>query len=155
MKRARTKGAEACARQSRGGTAPKRLKMCTDLCPKEDCGGCRASFGWVSPRVALELEKHFAAHDAAELKRRTPPYAKGLAVTYKGTACRFQRYHTGSSQHCIVATEPTASRSLKVITCVAVRALSVRRRVCKLSCRHPSLSSSCTSARPSSTTAQR
>ena len=62
MKRARTTGAAACARHSRGSdTAPKRLKMCTDLCPKEDCGGCRSSFGWVSPRVALQLEEHFAA----------------------------------------------------------------------------------------------
>jgi hypothetical protein len=133
MKRARTTGAAACARHSRGSdTAPKRLKMCTDLCPKEDCGGCRSSFGWVSPRVALQLEEHFAAHDKVELKRRTQPYAKGLAVTYKGTACRFQRYHTGSKHHCILASEPTSSDGIKVITGAAVSAVSVKRRVCGL-----------------------
>lgn len=133
MKRARTTGAAACARHSRGSdTAPKRLKMCTDLCTKEDCGGCRASFGWVSPSVALELENHFAKHDAAELERRTPPFATGLAVTYQGAACRFQRYHTKSSRHCIVATEPVAAHGTKIISGVDVRKVSVRGRVCKL-----------------------
>ena len=105
----RTHGLTACSSVSRSGNAAqqKRQKSCGGMCSKPMCDGCRTFYGWVSPEISLHLEKHFAWHLHCETTRRSPPYARGQSVQYKGKDCRFQRYRSdkkkGRSNWCVLS----------------------------------------------------